>query len=424
MNKHILHNQSLLTIGISESVSNIGNWITMMAVFAMIVFKGDGTVAQSSGIFLAGLIPTLFASPLAGWLLDRYDRKWLMVGSELTSGLITIGLIFTRRLELIYAVLALQSISISLMTPARQAVIPDIVSQGDLTSANALLQQLAGIIKIAAPILAGMILAVMNPHTAIVLDVISFIGSAFILSRLPSLPPHRQEAISETESANSAQYTKTSLVSVIFNDPFLRLLFVSTFLAIFIFIGFDVLTPLYTRDILSASEKFFGIMIGLVGIGTVGATITLMLRKGNGDPWRDIILGLLTLGIIPVVMSFGTIIHNIHLTRALIIAGCLIGGFGNGMLNVQTVTLIQLLTPAHLLGRLGGAFQSTAVAGQLAGLLVTPLLVPGLMHYGNYFAASALSVLLVVMFTVITLMLSRRTKVSQAATDYPEGKYL
>jgi MFS family permease len=417
MNKNILHNRSLLTIGISESVSNIGNWITMMAVFAMIVFKGDGTVAQSSGIFLAGLVPTLFASPLAGWLLDRYDRKWLMVGSELTSGLITIGLIFTQRLELIYAVLALQSISISLMTPARQAVIPDIVSQEDLTGANALLQQLAGIIKIAAPILAGMILAVMNPHTAIVLDVFSFLASAFILSRLPSLPAHHQEAISETGSAYSVQHSKTSLVGVIFNDLYLRLLFVSTFLAIFIFIGFDVLTPLYTRDILSASEKFFGIMIGLIGIGTVGATIILMLRKGNGDPWRDIILGLLMLGIIPVVMSFGTILHNIQLTRALIIAGCLIGGFGNGMLNVQTVTLIQLLTPAHLLGRLGGAYQSTAVAGQLAGLLVTPLLVPGLMDYGNYFAASALSVLLVVMFTVITLMLSRRTRVSQAATD-------
>jgi MFS family permease len=262
-----------------------------------------------------------------------------------------------------------------------------------------------------------MILAVMNPHTAIVLDVFSFLASAFILSRLPSLPAHHQEAISETGSAYSVQHSKTSLVGVIFNDLYLRLLFVSTFLAIFIFIGFDVLTPLYTRDILSASEKFFGIMIGLIGIGTVGATIILMLRKGNGDPWRDIILGLLMLGIIPVVMSFGTILHNIQLTRALIIAGCLIGGFGNGMLNVQTVTLIQLLTPAHLLGRLGGAYQSTAVAGQLAGLLVTPLLVPGLMDYGNYFAASALSVLLVVMFTVITLMLSRRTRVSQAATD-------
>jgi MFS family permease len=417
MKKSILTNRSLLTIGFSESVSNIGNWITMMAVFAMVVFKGDGTVAQSSGIFLAGLVPTLFASPLAGWLLDRYDRKWLMVGSELASGLITCGLIFTQRLELIYAVLALQAISISLMTPARQAVIPDIVSHEELTSANALLQQLAGIIKIAAPILAGMILAVMNPHSAIILDVISFAISAFILSRLPALPPHRAEEQGAAPSTAAASRSKTSLVGVILHNPFLRLLFASTFLAIFIFIGFDVLSPLYTRDILSASEKFFGTMIGLVGFGTVGATLLLMLRKGNGDPWRDAILGLLMLGIIPITLALGTGIQDTRLARILIMVSCLVGGFGNGLLNVQIITLIQLLTPAHLLGRLGGAFQSTAVAGQLAGLLVTPLLVPAVFNYGSYFVVSALAVVLVVLFTAITLGLSRRTQASQVAAE-------
>ena len=415
MNKSILANRSLLTIGFSESVSNIGNWITMMAVFAMVVFKGEGTVAQSSAIFLAGLVPTLFASPLAGWLLDRYDRKWLMVGSELTSGIITTGLIFTRQLELIYAVLALQAVSISLMTPARQAVIPDIVPQEDLTRANALLQQLAGIIKIAAPILAGMILVVMNPHTAIILDVVSFAISAFILSRLPSLPAHHEEEKPEVRSIAAASRPKTGLTGVILQNPFLRLLFISTFLAIFIFIGFDVLSPLYTRDILSASEKFFGIMIGLVGFGTVVATFMLIMRKGNGDPWRDVILGLLMLAIIPISLALGTGIHDTQLARLLIMAGCLIGGFGNGLLNVQMITLLQLLTPAHLLGRLGGAFQFTAVAGQLAGLLVTPLLVPALMNYGNYFVASALAVLLIVIFTVITLGLSRRIQESQVA---------
>jgi MFS family permease len=417
MNRHILSNRSLLTIGFSESVSNIGNWITMMAVFAMVVFKGEGTVAQSSGIFLAGLVPTLFASPLAGWLLDRYDRKWLMVGSELTSGLITCGLIFTQRLELIYAVLALQAISISLMTPARQAVIPDIVSQEELTSANALLQQLSGVIKIAAPILAGMILAVINPHSAIILDVVSFAVSAFILSRLPALPPHREDEQPSTSSLTPAPRRKTGLASVILQEPFLRLLFASTFLAIFIFIGFDVLSPLYTRDVLSASEKFFGTMIGLVGLGTVGATLLLMLRKGNGDPWRDAILGLLMLSIIPTSLALGSGIQDSRLARILIMAGCLIGGFGNGLLNVQIITLIQLLTPAHLLGRLGGAFQSTAVAGQLAGLLVTPLLVPAVFNYGSYFVVSALAVLLVVIFTFVTLGLSRRSQASQAAAD-------
>jgi MFS family permease len=417
MNKSILANRSLLTIGFSESVSNIGNWITMMAVFVMVVFKGDGSVAQSSGIFLAGLVPTLFASPLAGWLLDRYDRKWLMVGSELTSGLIITGLIFTRQLELIYAVLALQAVSISLMTPARQAVIPDIVPQEHLTSANALLQQLAGIIKIAAPILAGMLLAVMNPHTAIILDVISFAISAFILSRLPSLPAHHAGERSEVQSVAAAAGPKTDLVGVILQSPFLRLLFVSTFLAVFIFIGFDVLSPLYTRDVLSAGEGFFGTMIGLVGFGTVGATLMLMLRKGNGNLWRDAILGLVLLAIVPVTLALVTKIQDPQLARILIIAGCLIGGFGNGILNVQMVTLIQLLTPAYLLGRLGGAFQSTAVAGQLAGLLVTPLLVPALLNYGNYFVVSALAVVLVAIFMVITLTLTHRPRMSQSVTN-------
>lgn len=417
MNKKILTNRSLLTIGFSESVSNVGNWITMMAVFAMVVFNGDGTVVQSSGIFLAGLVPTLFASPLAGWLLDRYDRKWLMVASEITSGLITAGLIFTRQLELIYAVLALQAVSISLMTPARQAVIPDIVSQEDLTSANALLQQLAGIIKIAAPILAGMILAVMNPHTAIILDVVSFAISAFILSRLPSLPPHLEEEQVEAQATAVTSRPKTNVVSVILQNEFLRLLFVSTFLAVIIFIGFDVLSPLYTRDILSAGEGFFGTMIGLVGFGTVGATLVLMLRKSNGDPWRDVILGLLMLAIIPGTLALGTDIHNPQLARLLILASCLIGGFGNGMINVQVITLIQLLTPAQLLGRLGGVFQSTAVAGQLAGLLVTPLLVPALLNYGNYFVVSTLAVVLVAIFILVTLGLSQRPRVGQATTD-------
>jgi MFS family permease len=417
VNKKILANRSLLTIGFSESVSNVGNWITMMAVFAMVVFKGDGTVAQSSGIFLAGLVPTLFASPLAGWLLDRYDRKWLMVASELTSGLITAGLIFTRQLELIYVVLALQAVSISLMTPARQAVIPDIVAQEDLTSANALLQQLAGIIKIAAPILAGLILAVLNPHAAIILDVVSFAISAFILSRLPSLPPHLEEEQVEAQGTAVPSRPRTKLVSVLLQNAFLRLLFVSTFLGVFIFIGFDVLSPLYTRDILSAGEGFFGTMIGLVGFGTVGATLALMLRKGNGNPWRDVILGLLMLAVVPATLALVTEIQSPQLGRLLIVAGCLIGGFGNGMLNVQVVTLIQLLTPAHLLGRLGGAFQSTAVAGQLAGLLVTPLLVPALLNYGNYFVVSTLAVVLVAIFIVFNLALSQRPRVGQATTE-------
>ena len=113
----LLKNRTLVTIGVAELISGIGDWITMMAIFAILVFRGTGGVAESSGIFMAGLLPALPASLAAGWLCDRYDRKRLMIASLLVSGLVVSGLIFTENLVLIYALLALQAVSVSIMTP-------------------------------------------------------------------------------------------------------------------------------------------------------------------------------------------------------------------------------------------------------------------------------------------------------------------
>ena len=189
--KALIKNRSLVILGVSESVSNIGNWITMMAVLTMVLFKGGGGVKESSLIMLAGLLPTLLFSPVAGWLCDRYDRKWLMIISELSSGLLIAGLIFVTRLEWILVILALQATSLAIMSPARQSVVPGLVDPQELTRANAFLQQLSGIIKIGAPMLAGLVLAVMNPHQAIILDIISFGLSALILGRLPAMKPQK-----------------------------------------------------------------------------------------------------------------------------------------------------------------------------------------------------------------------------------------
>jgi hypothetical protein len=68
MNETDFKDRTLLIIGAAEMVSGIGDWITMMAVLAMLVFRGDGGVMSSSGIFLAGLLPTCFpARWLVGW---------------------------------------------------------------------------------------------------------------------------------------------------------------------------------------------------------------------------------------------------------------------------------------------------------------------------------------------------------------------
>lgn len=393
--------RSLLILGLAESVSGIGNWITMMAVFALVVFRGAGGVAQSSAIFLAGLVPTLLVSPLAGWLVDRVDRKRLMIASELLSGLCVGGIVFTERLELIYLLLALQAVSMSVMTPARQAALPDIVERTRLTEANAFLQQLAGLVKIGAPILAGALLAVMDPHTAIVLDVLSFAIAAMVLTRLPALPPHRFDAPRDPTGETAGPPTPSVYV-VLRQSRSLRLLFTTMFMSIFVIIGFDILAPVFVRDVLHSDESFFGLVIGLVGLGTVGISIVLMLRKGQARLWRDILVGLVLLSLIPASLWFMMQLGNLSLGRMVVALFALIGGMGNGLLVVQTGTLLQLLTPVSMLGRMSGLFQTMAVAGQLAGIVLTPLLVPAVFGLGTYFGLSFLALIGVVLYGWLT----------------------
>lgn len=396
MNNKILKNRSLVMIGIAETVSGIGNWITMMAVFAMVVFNREGTIVQSSAIFLAGLVPTLIASPIAGWLSDRYDRKRLMIISEILSGIVTTVLIFTQSLSLIYLTLALQAITISIMAPARQAAVPDLVEKTQLSQANAFLQQLSGLTKIFAPMFAGMLLTVLTPNSAIILDILSFFISALLLSTLPALRPHRLSKVEQEQSTKD-----NGVLSVLRNSTSLRLLFLSMFIGIFVIIGFDVLSPIFIRDVLAGNEQFFGLAIGSIGLGTVIASLVLMLRKNKRDPWKDFSTGLLLLTIIPAIMGLTMNLKNLQIAEFIILIACLIGGVGNGFITIQVSTLLQLITPPNLLGRISGVFQATAVSGQLGGLLLTPLLIPVLISMQHYFYISAAVILLLFVFVTI-----------------------
>lgn len=412
----VIRNSSLLTIGVAESISQIGDWISMMAVFAMLVFKGGGGVTQSGGIFLAGLLPTLITSPIAGWLCDRFDRKYLMIASQVISGVVISGLIFTTRIEIIYLLLAIEAATLSIMAPARQSVLPDLVARNELTQANAFLQQLTGIIKVSAPALAGLILSIIDPHQAIILDVISFGLAALILFRLPSLPPrHHVETASIAPSpALTSQNKRQFLFTAMRNAPELGQLFLSMFLGIFVIVGFDVLSSVYFRDILHENEGFYGLAIGLVGVGTLIATFLLMFRKTTVNPWSDVVTGIILLSMIALTMAIAAGLTDISLARWIVLAGCLIGGVGNGLINVQVTTLLQTLTPASTLGQVSGLFQSTTTAGQLLGIVLTPLLVPGLLSMSSYFTLSTVALLVPAGYITVQLIIRRRKQLADS----------
>lgn len=402
----ILRNRALVTIGIAEGVSNIGNWINTMAIFALLLFRGGGGVAESSGIFLAGLVPTLLVSPLAGWLCDRFDRKRLMIASELLSGLMVVGLIFAQHTTLIYALLVCQAICGAVMGPARRSSIPQIVTPELLPKANALLEQIASLIKIAAPLLAGGLLAVLSPHQALILDVISFAISAIILAWLPKLPP-----VSAVPSAHTAA-PKGSLGGALRGNARLALLMALGFSLPTVVMGFDVLASLLVRDSLGGDERLYGLLIGAIGAGSLASTAIVMLRRRAADPWRDATVGIVLTAALPAAMAMAAISPQVGALPLLLTS---IGaGMGIGLITMQASTLIQQMAPPALLGQVSGMFQSFHTAGQLVPLLVLPMVIPALISIGLYFGMMCAALLLLAAATQIVLGMRRFSPPEQA----------
>ena len=85
--------------------------------------------------------------------------------------------------------------------------------------------------------------------------------------------------------------------------------------------------------------------------------------------------------------------------RALIV----LGGLGLGVVNVQAGTLFLRLCPQDWLGRVTGVFDSITVTGRLAGMLLTPLLLPAVVSFGGYFGTATLLVLLATALTAVAV---------------------
>ena len=395
----VLNKKEILILGFSSIVSGLGNWITMMAILSLLIFKGDGGVLESSGIFMAGLLPIMLGAPLAGKLADKYNRKHLMMISELGAGVTIAIIIFTENIWLIYLAMALQALFIALMNPARQSALPQLVENtAELEKVNAFFQQLNSILKIAAPVFAGFLLTIMNAHQAIIVDIISFLFSVLILSRLPDLMPARvdSEGAGANESAKGGgRVLEKEPMQVLLHSLPLRLLFLSSFFTVLIIVSFDILGSVYIRDVLHGDESFLGLIIGILGFGSFLVSLLVVLRKGKARYWQDLAWGNFLLAILPLCMTLGYFIQDPFWVKVLILSGGFLGGLGNGFLIIQISTILQVTSPAHMLGRLSGYLEFTMIGGQLFSVILLPILLPGIIPPYLYFlgATAALWVL-------------------------------
>ena len=171
---------------LAQVVSEIGDYFNNIAVFALVMEKsGSGLVV--SGVMLSRAIPAVLAGPLAGVVLDRFDRKRIMIASDLLRAVIALAFLLTihqPRPWLLYLLSGLLMFASPFFTAGRAAILPTIATADELHAANSITQTTQWATLTAGTLLAGYSAASLGYQWAFIINSASFLFSACAIWRI------------------------------------------------------------------------------------------------------------------------------------------------------------------------------------------------------------------------------------------------
>ena len=181
-------NPSFRNLWYGQVVSELGDWLNSIAIYALILKLSDSGMAMA-GAMMAKLLPIVLVSPIAGVVVDRVSRKTVMIVSDLLRCVVVLGFLLVEDRDVLWLVYALVIVEISLsgfFEPARSAIIPSLVTKKDLVTANALSGSTWSVMLAFGAALGGVIVYLFGIKVAFILDASTFILSAWFLSKIPS----------------------------------------------------------------------------------------------------------------------------------------------------------------------------------------------------------------------------------------------
>src|SRR5579872_2024855 len=392
----VRRNANFRRLWIAQIVSEIGDWFYSLAIYSLLLqFTGQ---ARSVALALVlQVIPQTLFGPLSGVVNDRIRRKRVMIASDLLRVVIVFSMLFVRSRSmvwLVYPLLFLESVMWAFFEPARTSVIPNITTSEDLILANTLSSTTWSLNLVAGAALGGAALALLGHDASFVLNALSFLVSAFFISRMHFEEPH------------AAAYSKLRIHELLDYSPIVEGL----------------------RYVRRDRRLFATVLVktGLAQMGVSWVLFTVMgqrvfpLRSPGLDPQRGAVLGMsMMMGARGLGALFGPLGaarwagHSESRLRLGILIGFLAVGVGYGMLGVAgslpiacawvvlghcggstvwvfSTTLLQLNTEDRFRGRvfsaeLGLSMITLAVGSYVTGLLVDRGIDPRFVAIGTGF---------------------------------------
>jgi MFS family permease len=376
----LLRNRNFRLLWLGGLVSLMGDWALVVALPFEVYRRTDSTVA-TAGIVLASLVPAFLLSSPAGVLVDRFNRRnlmvWVNVGSA--AALLPLMLVDAVGLWVVYAVLVGMTVLKQLFIPAEVALLPLLVGSENLVAANSLSSLNRNLSRLVGPAVGGITVAAGGLLAVIAVDSASFLVAAALIALIPAGAGAGTRLVAASQDA--ARGIRASFgrgvaewrdgLSSVWSDMGLRAMLL---FALVTGIGEGVVGALFVpwvSDVLGGDDSVFAALLSAQALGGLIGAFALARLFHGASAVRLAAFGAALFGLIDLAI-FGYPIF-VRLVWPAIIGMVVVGIPGTAM-QVGLTTLQQTLTADSHRGRAIGLYGTVAALGMLVGTMTAGFL--------------------------------------------------
>ncbi|MFJ9902158.1 MFS transporter [Streptomyces sp. NPDC101152] len=360
------HLRLLLSAGL---ISLTGDWILRVGL-AYYVYALTGNTLASALMLLASFIPQIVLGSLAGVFVDRWDLRRTMVTANVLLALGLLPLLAVHRpgqIWIVYAVTAWEGCVQQFFTPAQQSLLPRLVGDEHLVTANALNSQNSDLSRLIGSALGGAAAAAGGISLLALLDAASFLVSASLIAAIPTAPRAERTPTAHPELRARLRQLRTDWADGMRLSLHQHVLRVIVIFLLVTSVGEGIMSTLFApfvRSVLHASAETYGLIVAAQAIGGIGGGL-LAASIGNRLPatramgWAAIAFGLIDLALFLYPLQLAAAWPAIVLM--------ILVGFPGALTVTSVMTLLQRHTTDSHRGRIFGALGAAEGIAFVAG---------------------------------------------------------
>ncbi len=339
---------SILLLGIG--VSNVGEWIYFISL-NLIVLDMTGSPLAVSVLYIIKPLATLCTNFWAGSIIDRLNKRNLMVFFDIFRAIFIALLPFMSSISLIYLVVFIINMASSMFGPTSMTYITKLIPQEQRKRFNSLHSLVTSGAFLIGPSVAGLLFLIGTPIFAIYTNAIALFISGMITLLMPDI--EKQTVVSSTNNKLSMEIIKKDWYVVVdFSRQYryiMMIYFLFSCVMIIMASAVDSLEAAFAKEVLFLSDSEYGFLVTIAGVGIVVGSITnsLIVNKIKTS---------LLIGVGSVLVSTGYIIYSISSTFIIAAVGFFILAFFIAYANTGFLTFYQNNIPVDVMGRVGSVY--------------------------------------------------------------------